>query len=208
MRLYIYILSLLALLPSLGLEAQVHELRPYIETCPLIQEAVRAQALARLDSLASAEQGAPLVLKTSAVGSISPRLLRLGNNSPVLVVIHDLHPQAQVGDSYIGYYDAEWKNLGDMQLLQPQPRAVDFLPKEWVSDTYQSGRLLQLLSPLHLRMQWQEGGVIEVRPRLPLSLEDEANESVMHLVAQLKTLRYSWNGRELRLMNNEAVQVK
>lgn len=207
MRLYIYILSLLALLPSLRLEAQVHELRPYIETCPLIGEEVRIEALARLDSLASVGKENPLVLNTSAVGSISPRLLRLGNNSSVLVVIHDLQPISQVGDSYIAYYDADWKELGDMQLLQPQPKVEDFLPKGWVNDTYQSGRVLQLLRPLHLRMLWAEGDVIQVSPRLPLSLDDEANESIMSQVAQLKSLRYIWNGRELKL-TEEALEIQ
>lgn len=207
MRRYIYIWCLLALLPCLRLGAQGHELKPYIETCPLISESVRSEALARLDSLTALGQDASLVLKTSAVGSISPKLLRLGNNSIVLVVIHDLHPEAQLGDSYISYYDAEWKSLGDMELLQPLPLAIDFLPKHGQEGTYQSGRILQLLKPLHLRMVWAKDGSMEISPRLPLSLEDEANESVMSLVAQLQTLRYTWNGRELRRVEQNTIQI-
>lgn len=136
-------------------------------------------------------QSQSISLTTSEVGSAQLFLLPLVNGTSLVALIQTVtEPQ---DDSRLTFLDAQGRPLRTQ--LITMPRADQFLPALPSEPTPQEQRLRELLSPLHMTLQWDpRRQQLLARPSLDLSVEDETNGPLLQLITKLPTLSATWQG--------------
>lgn len=183
------IFALLVLILSFGgLTAQTTSLEQYIESCPFLGDTEKKTLLT------SAEHQDKILdaiyyTSTSSLSDCSIRLYPMVNGTPLIGVIERISEPSV--DCSLRFYTPEWDSLPLEQIIE-LPIGREYMRELEGDSSPEAERIRQLLHPLHYLIQWSKNGSIVISASLPLSQEDEEQQSLKALIAKMPTYTFEW----------------